>query len=111
MYRQSRPSTASHRKTQGRMEVSPAPLRLKVFTGASAQLVEALGERELAAREHRRVAQGVAARLRLAGVLHEGEGVRRGVSLERPHEILVVKAERGGRVQLHPAGLRPPTYV
>src|SRR5256714_14205814 len=110
MYRQSRPSTASHRKTQGLMEDSPAPLRLKIFTGVSAQLVEALGERELSAREHRRVAQGVAARLRLAEFLHEVQEVRRVVGLESDDELLVVETERVGRVQTHGAGLCAHAY-
>src|SRR5918911_548524 len=78
---------------------------------ASTERLQALGERALAAGVHRRVAQRVRGGLRLAQLLDEIEEVGRLLRLEGDDELLIVEAERVGRVQLNGAVLRADAYV
>src|SRR5437763_1911494 len=56
---------------------------------------------------HRRVAEGVLRRLRLAQVLHQVEELRGRLRLEGHHEVLIVQAERVRGVDLHARVLVP----
>ena len=62
------------------------------FVG-SAKGVQAFSEVSLTASEHRRIAQGEAARFRLAQLLEKIEKIGGLIGFERNHEFLIVKAE------------------
>ena len=75
------------------------------FVG-SAKGVQAFSEVSLTASEHRRIAQGEAARFRLAQLLEKIEKIGGLIGFERDHEFLIIQPERISCVQLYRSVLR-----